>query len=341
MNWFTTTAVSAILSVLMYASGFLVIFTPLPLMYACVARGRSSFLLSASMGAMLVVALELMLKSGGGDMVAKIVTLPTVAVGGSLTETATLVAGVVHYFYFALIAFVLGLGAMRKWDLMRVCGFAVVAGMLVLATAVASAVSGGVQEALGSLRTILGQTLEEIVELNRQANVNSAYLNLLVEKKDAIVSFLIGILPSLAFSATLFVVALNFIVCRRILRKNHPFSHVHNAARFRLPDWFVWVGIASGFLFFINQYTIKDGAALVAAANGMIIALSAYFFQGMAVVAYLLQQIKAPFTRTILYLIIIMFFQTISVMIVALGVADVWADFRLRSYKAKHRHGTE
>jgi hypothetical protein len=39
--------------------------------------------------------------------------------------------------------------------------------------------------------------------------------------------------------------------------------------------------------------------------------------------------------------VIILFFQTVGVLIVGIGLADVWVDFRRRAHRTHHTIGTE
>lgn len=340
MAYVRTTLIAALVAVVFYASGFLVVFTPLPLLYAYIMKGRSSFALSTLVGFACVVVLQLLLQSKAGATASAYFSLPSQGLGEGVAGLAPVVAGLVHFLYFAVISFGLGEGSRKKLGLMDSCSLALIFALAVVVGSVVTAFATSGYQVITMMKDVITGVADEMIAINAKAGVQSAYLNVLIEKKEAIVSFFLGIMPSIIFAMTSFIVAINFVVARRMLRKKRPFSHVHNAARFRLPDGFVWFVIASGALFFVNTYTVKSEIATIVAANGAIISLSAYFLQGMAVTAYLLQQVKAPFLRTLLYLMIIMFFQTISLMIVALGVADVWADFRMRSWKARHHQGT-
>ena len=177
--------------------------------------------------------------------------------------------------------------------------------------------------------------MAELARVNQDAG-GGGHLALLADRKEEISSFLLSIMPSIIFVFTLLVVVLNLLVGRRFLKSRKAFNHVNNVARFRLPDILIWGVIGGGVAFFAGRYMLRL-ALLDALAINVLIGLAAlYFFQGLAIIAYFLQGVRFPLFRMLAYLAIIFFFQVLSVVIIGLGLADVWVNFRLRRWRARH-----
>jgi uncharacterized protein YybS (DUF2232 family) len=64
------------------------------------------------------------------------------------------------------------------------------------------------------------------------------------------------------------------------------------------------------------------------AANFLLVIAVCYFFQGLAIVAYFFNKNSVPrFVRGIVYIFIV-FQQIFTLLVVGLGLFDLWADFR-------------
>ncbi len=93
----------------------------------------------------------------------------------------------------------------------------------------------------------------------------------------------------------------------------------------RLPDALVWVLILSGI-----TALIPAGSLQIIGINCLILTVFVYSFQGLAVLVFLLNKWNVPrFARTFIYVMIIL--QSFgTVLLIVVGVADVWFDIRRR-----------
>ena len=331
-------AFGAALSLALYASGFLVIFTPLPILYVAVVGGRrDGWMAAASALALASVAYWMALSAAGGSAApsSAVAHMPAMSLAAFFDPAFLLIAGAGGFAFFAAIGLALGEGAMRRYSLTRWAGTAFAVALSVMGLILAAGSLMGTEG--GGFAGYLSRVMGEVIALKSQAEAG-ADAGFLADNAEGIISFATAIAPSILFVFALVAVVVNMLVGRRIIRGRHAFAHVHNVARFRLPDWTVWAAVAGGALFFADSYVLHTGSLKVAAINGLISLAALYFFQGLAVVAYFLQGVRAPFVKTVAYAAIVFFFQTEGVVIVAIGVADVWADFRLRSYRARHSH---
>jgi Na+-driven multidrug efflux pump len=94
--------------------------------------------------------------------------------------------------------------------------------------------------------------------------------------------------------------------------------------------------IVLGFSFFLNSYYLRSATLEVVALNGIVVLAAMYFMQGLAVVGSAISTVKSKFMRTLAYIVIVFFFQSLSIVIVMLGVADVWFNFRLKRWRFSH-----
>ncbi len=98
---------------------------------------------------------------------------------------------------------------------------------------------------------------------------------------------------------------------------------LHALSRWRVPDAVIWVLIGSGFGLFAPDTTV----ALVS-GNVFAVVLACYFGQGLAIVSYFFQRLRLPRGLRIATYAVIAVQQVATALVVALGVFDLWGDFR-------------
>ncbi len=138
---------------------------------------------------------------------------------------------------------------------------------------------------------------------------------------------LIHILPSIIFLSEGIVLLLNLMIFTRI---SHEPIDFHN---FRLPDILIAVFIITGVLFIFTGIVpaIHSETLHNITANTLIALAFAYFTQGLAVAVFFLNKIKMPMLLRLACFIFI-FIQPGPFLVTALGFADIWVEFRKRSF---------
>lgn len=132
------------------------------------------------------------------------------------------------------------------------------------------------------------------------------------------------IMPGILISAILFISWLNLALGNWLLKKNgKELTPWPDYIEWKLPEPLVWLVIGAGMTVFVLPGPIK-----IIGLNLLIICITVYFFQGLAIVASLLNKWSVPMLiRILIYALI--FIQTYGIIILSfLGLADVWADFR-------------
>jgi uncharacterized protein YybS (DUF2232 family) len=170
--------------------------------------------------------------------------------------------------------------------------------------AIADAWSASFDGALATYRD-LGMSADQIAELEGQ--------------RDQLARAALHFLPALLVLGASAV----WLVNLRVSARWAAWPQMHALSRWRLPDAVIWLLIASGFALFVPNATV----ALVA-GNVFAVVIACYFVQGMAIISYFFQRFSLPRTLRVATYLVIAFQQVVVGLVVALGVFDLWGDFR-------------
>jgi len=150
-------------------------------------------------------------------------------------------------------------------------------------------------------------------------------LNLFRETIPEIVEQMLQLLPGLLFVSLCLIVLLNILfLCRRFPDRRAQWLSIETFREWKCPEHVIWPFVASGFVLFVPA----GDALTIFAVNILLITAVCYFIQGLAVVAYFFHKNNVPrFLRSATYILII-FQQMFTVLVAALGLFDLWGDFR-------------
>lgn len=176
-----------------------------------------------------------------------------------------------------------------------------------------------------NLLALLDGSFGQIIEIYRNSSdLPADVLYKLEQVVTGIRDFLPRVLPGLLAGSVIITVWLNQVIGNNLLLRLRPDKAAWpRYSRWRLPDKLVWLVIVAAVLSLVGSGTIKNaGYCLV------IVSVTLYFFQGMAVFIQLLDRWKVPgYLRIILYVIIAV--QSYGLLLLAIiGIADIWLDFR-------------
>ena len=132
------------------------------------------------------------------------------------------------------------------------------------------------------------------------------------------------VMPGILFSAILTISWLNLVLGNWLLKKkDRKLTPWPDYIKWKLPEPLVWLVIAAGITVFILPAPMKT-----IGLNVLLVAITVYFFQGLAIIASLFNKWSVPMLiRILIYALI--FIQTYGIILLSfLGLADVWADFR-------------
>jgi uncharacterized protein YybS (DUF2232 family) len=131
------------------------------------------------------------------------------------------------------------------------------------------------------------------------------------------------IYPALAIILLGAIAGLNLQAFRRMAAKlGRPFA-LAELSNFRNPDHLVWFVIIPGFALLIN-----NAGVVTAALNILVVTLSLYFIQGLAVILSLFERHSVPGFIRVTFYVLLALQPFMAAGLAALGVFDLWGNFR-------------
>jgi len=255
---------------------------------------------------------------------------------GAGLGVAVLVAAMIGLFVFAgealgfvysVFAVMVGLlfwllGRLRVVELL-VTGVA--AAMLATAAGVLLYFYGSWGAMTQDVRGSLIDNLTVALRVHEKLGFPQENLNLFREKIPEIVEQMLQILPGLLFGSLCLVVLLNILfLWRRFPDRRAQWLSVATFREWKCPEQLVWALIACGFAFFVPASEVVT----IVAVNVLLVTGVCYFIQGLAIVAFFFHKNNVPrFLRSATYILII-FQQIFTLLVAALGLFDLWGDFR-------------
>ncbi len=175
------------------------------------------------------------------------------------------------------------------------------------------------------LRASLTQQLAAALTVQEKMGLPQDSLTMIKEQVPQIVEMMLRLLPALLLLSFAFIVLINLLYLgRRFPERRGQWFSLPHLREWKAPEPLVWGLIASGFVLFLPGV----GLLRVAALNLLLVIGACYFAQGLAVIAYFFNKNNVPrFLRGLTYVLII-FQQIFTLLVVGLGLFDLWGDFR-------------
>lgn len=166
-------------------------------------------------------------------------------------------------------------------------------------------------------------SISQTAVLYEKAGVKGDDLKALQESMQQAGALIVTIYPALVTVAFGFVACMNLLVLAAIAARVRLPLYVGDFKKYRNPEPMVWLLIAAGFGMLAPQNLVY-----LASLNVLIVLCAFYSAQGFAVISHYFRRLQVPkFVRILATLLLI--FQPFMVLVVAaLGVFDLWADFR-------------
>ena len=292
----STASLIFLISVFIPIIGFVAaLFIPLPILYYRIKLGRTNGLIIAVMTSLIMVVLI-----------------------GSLSIDVIFFAGLL------LIGFMLGelfeLNLTIEQTTLIASGSVILSGLISLV--IAGFLSG--QGVLAIVSNYVAKNLELTLVLYREMGMSEENIQLISQSLDKIQQVLVTIIPALVSASTLFVVWVSVLLAKPVLINrslNYPDFGPLN--QWKAPEYLVWGVIGCGLALFLPHTAIR-----VIGINGLLILMTVYFFQGIAIVSFYFDKKRLPrFVRVFLYTLIALQ-QLILLVVIGLGFFDLWVNFR-------------
>lgn len=324
------------LTLALFLSGFFVILTPLPLLYSFLGGGLRRFLHVAGSVFLLLSFLYIFLAPHLHSFYSQhpqwswLLSIPGLPFTGFIRQEMITFFGLVSYLFYFGVAMVSGFALVSKKGPFP---------LIFMASLIIFVVCGAVFSTMGYIersglstfaKDQFNMVLTELSSL--QADGVKASENILYIKNNLgrLAFYFLWLTPSLFFDYVLLVVVLNVGLGRRLFNKLIPQDS--NGIKLNLwstPFFGVWLVIAGLAGYLGHVYFFKQEIMALIAGNVLIVMVLLYYLQGLAVISHFFEKKNiAPFTRTLTYLMILLLFQTVGVVVVALGFFDSWFNFR-------------
>lgn len=166
--------------------------------------------------------------------------------------------------------------------------------------------------------------LELSLALYKGIGIPQETIDAISSSLDQIQYVLVRIMPSLAAASVLFVAWTNLIAARPIMaRRGLYVPDFGRLNRWRAPEPLIWGVIGCGLTLLIPDTGIR-----LIGVNGLLVLLTIYFIQGIAIVSFYFEKKKLPRTIRIVLYAMIAFQQLFLLIIICIGLFDMWINFR-------------
>lgn len=135
---------------------------------------------------------------------------------------------------------------------------------------------------------------------------------------------LIRIIPAMLISLTLFVSWASLLIAKPVLKaKNIFFPDFDSFKLWKAPEFIVWLFIVCGVMLILPENSFK-----ILGLNGLIILMTIYFFQGIAIVSFYFEKKNVPRIFRIFLYSVLALQQLVLLSVIGLGFFDMWINFR-------------
>jgi uncharacterized protein YybS (DUF2232 family) len=170
----------------------------------------------------------------------------------------------------------------------------------------------------------IAQNLELTLALYKSMGVSEESLVQLANSLEQIQYVLVRIVPAMVIGSTLLVVWINLLLAKGVLTaKGFFFPDFGALNHWKAPDALIWLLIGCGGMLLIPGSSLK-----MLGLNGLLVLLTVYFLQGIAVVSYYFEKKKFPRALRLFLYTLIALQQFILLLIIGLGLFDMWLNFR-------------
>jgi len=142
----------------------------------------------------------------------------------------------------------------------------------------------------GIVSNYVAKNLELTLVLYQSMGMSQENVQLISQSLDKIQHVLVTIIPALVSTSTLFVAWISILLAKPVLiSRSLHYPDFGPLNLWMAPDYLVWVVIGCGLALFLPIPVIK-----VIGLNGLLILMTVYFFQGIAIVSYHFNKKRFP-----------------------------------------------
>ncbi len=251
-----------------------------------------------------------------------IALLGVLAVGASLAPLLGLGYTWAFCLEFALPALVLAEAIRREWAPERsvAAGVLAVLGGSLLGLFILSRGEGGPIE---YLLEHLDLALQEALGFYSKMGLSSDEVGRLSTSAEQVRRFLLAASPGLFIAAALLTTSTNYFLARSGVARASTTGGSEPGFAWNMPDWLVWLLIGAASLFLSGLPIVKE-----IGLNGLLVMMTLYLLQGLAIAAFWLRRLKLPPLVGILGVVLLLLQPLLLLLLTGVGLFDIWFVFR-------------
>jgi uncharacterized protein YybS (DUF2232 family) len=181
----------------------------------------------------------------------------------------------------------------------------------------------------------VAKNLKLTLALYENMGVSQDSIHMISNSLENIQYVLVRIIPALVVASTLFISWASLLLAKPILMSRNLFYPDFGSLKlWKAPESLVWGIIGCGLLVIFPNKALK-----IVGFNGILILLTTYFFQGIAIVSFYFEKKRFPrLLRIVLYSLIALQ-QVILLVVIGLGFFDMWLNFRKLEFNKDSNSG--
>ncbi len=177
----------------------------------------------------------------------------------------------------------------------------------------------------------VNDSIQYSISLYEEMGIPQEQVDSLKEGAGEVASWIVDHSVALFLTCTTFFIWLNVLGLRLFFQGRDPaFPDFGDLACWKMPDSVVWFVIAAGVLTIVPEDTAK-----IIGLNALIVLLFFYLLQGISIVQFFFRKKNIPRTLRALFYTLIVLYQYLLIFISAVGLFDIWVDFRKMNRPAK------
>lgn len=170
----------------------------------------------------------------------------------------------------------------------------------------------------------IGRNIQESINFYTQLDIPAEQIDPIRDNFKQITIFFTNIFPALFLVSVTFTVWINTLAARDIFYNNGlTYPDFGDLSRWKAPESLIWVLIASGVMLVIPAEWAK-----FLGLNLLIVCLFVYLLQGLSIISFIFKTKNVHRLFRILCYFLIFTLQYIIPVVIAVGVVDLWVDFR-------------
>lgn len=178
-------------------------------------------------------------------------------------------------------------------------------------------------------------SVRENIRLYEQLDISSEQTALIKDHVGQIAALLTHIFPAVVAVGICLAIWLNLSAARFLFKKHGvPHPDFGDLTCWKAPEKLVWMLIATG-----GMLLMPVAAVRYAGLNLLILCLFVYLAAGLSIIGYFFKVKRVSLFFRALFYMLILVQQYVMLLVVALGLFDLWADFRRMIRPASDANG--